>query len=43
MGHNLWRAILGWMNIHLISTYFDVHQGFLGFDPQPHEHEDHER
>ena len=23
--------ILGWMNIHVISTYFDVYQGFPGF------------
>ena len=28
--HNLWRAILGWMNIHLPAIY-DVHQGFPGF------------
>ena len=34
MGHNLWRAILGWMNIHLPPILMFT-GGYRGFDPQP--------
>ena len=35
MGHNLWRAVLGWMNIHLPPILIFL-PGAVGFDPQPH-------
>ena len=34
MGHNLWLHFGA--DEHPCTTYFAVHQGFLGFDPQPY-------